>query len=518
MNGADVICETLLANGVDVWFANPGTSEMHLVAALDRRPEIRCVLGLSEGVVTGAADGYARMTGRPAATLLHCGPGLANGLANLHNARRARTPIINIVGDHASYHLPYDPPLASNIASLAHPMSQWVGRTAPGGSVSRDIAAACHAARSLPGVATMIVPADVAWSEVDNECIEEAGTPNRRLPDVDAIELVAAALRDDGASAMMMLGGEALTEAGMEIAQRIAETTGAQLMAYGANARVERGRGRAPLELLPYPLALAIRATENVRTLICIGCDEPVAFFAYPGMPSRIIPDGCRVLKMGSIGDRLVEGLEALADRLNAGRSAPVAIALPPMPSPGRLTDNAISAIVAHGLPDDAIVCDESITSAVRFTGNAKAAARHDYLQLTGGSIGIGIPLAVGAATACPDRKVICLQADGSGMFTCQGLWTQARERMNVLTVIFANRSYAVLHNEMRNVGVASPGKNAQRMLDLTDPHIDWVAMAKAMGVEAARAETTEEFASLFEAAIRTPGPFLIEAVVPQGA
>ena len=164
MNGADRLCDVLLANGVDVCFANPGTSEMHFVAALDRKPAMRCVLGLFEGVVTGAADGYARMTRRPAATLLHTGPGLANGLANLHNARRAHSPIINVVGDHASYHLRHDAPLTSDIESLAAPMSDWVRRVKSADAVGETVADAYRAACSIPGVATLILPADSAWN------------------------------------------------------------------------------------------------------------------------------------------------------------------------------------------------------------------------------------------------------------------------------------------------------------------------------------------------------------------
>ncbi|RUZ81592.1 acetolactate synthase large subunit, partial [Mesorhizobium sp. M7A.F.Ca.CA.001.14.1.1] len=195
MNGADVLCDVLLANDVTVCFANPGTSEMHFVAALDRKPKMRCVLGLFEGVVTGAADGYARMTDRPAATLLHTGPGLANGLANMHNARRAFSPMINIVGDHASYHLPLDAPLTSDIESLAAPMSNWVGRVKGPADVVPAAEAAFRASLTPPGVATLILPADAAWGEVDAVLPGKVTLAPTPAVDMDAVRKIAAAIR-----------------------------------------------------------------------------------------------------------------------------------------------------------------------------------------------------------------------------------------------------------------------------------------------------------------------------------
>ena len=516
MNGADRLCDVLLANDVEVCFANPGTSEMHFVAALDRKPRMRCVLGLFEGVVTGAADGYARMADKPAATLLHLGPGLANGLANLHNARRAHTPMINVVGDHATYHLQHDAPLTSDIESLARPMSHWIRRIADAESVGPDTAAAYQAAMSLPGITTLILPADAAWSEVSETPIRRAALADPEPLAAEAVMAAATAIRS-GKRAVLMLTGRALRADALEIAGRIAEATGLRLTAQPFNGRVERGVGRVPVARVPYPIDLALEMLRDIDVLILVGAKAPVAFFAYPGKPGRLVPDACEVLELAQIGQDLKGALAWLADELGvpSGRPAPVipSVVADTLPT-GRLTGDAISRVVARMMPENAIICDESVSSGRQFFALSQNSVPHDYLQITGGSIGIGIPLAVGAAIACPDRRVIGLQADGSGMYTVQGLWTQARENLDVTTVVFANRAYAILQGEMRNVGVNEFGRNAQRMLTLDEPALDWIAMAKGLGVEAGRATTVEEFVRLFEGALSRRGPFLIEAVL----
>ncbi|NDV89162.1 acetolactate synthase large subunit [Aurantimonas aggregata] len=515
MNGADSLCDTLLANDVNVCFANPGTSEMHFVAALDRKPQMRCVLGLFEGVVTGAADGYARMADKPAATLLHCGPGLANALANLHNARRARTPMVNIVGDHASYHLVHDAPLTSDIESLAWPMSHWVKRTLTPGGLAADAAEACHAAMALPGVATLILPADTAWGEVDPQAQPVRADPVRQpFVDPQAIRAAAQALRS-GRRTRLLLGGRALRADALAVAGRIAAATGARLLAPMMNGRIERGAGRVPIERVPYPIDPSLAALADIQCLVTVGASVPVAFFAYPGKPGRLIPDDAEVVAMGEPGDDLMAALEALADELGA-KAEPVFAPLNAAESvaDGPLTVDNLNAVLAQSIPNNAIVCDETISSGRQFFAATQGAPQHDYLQLTGGAIGIGLPLAAGAAIACPDRKVLLLQADGSGMYTCQALWTQAREGLDVVTVIFSNRAYAILQGEMRNVGVNHFGDNARRMLDLDKPALDWVSLARGMGVEAARAETVAGFTALLRSALSAKGPFLIEAVL----
>jgi acetolactate synthase I/II/III large subunit len=517
MNGADSLCDTLLANDVRVCFANPGTSEMHFVAALDRKPEMRCILGLSEGVVTGAADGYARMTDRPAATLLHTGPGLANGLANLHNARRARIPMINIVGDHASYHLSLDAPLTSDIESLAAPMSNWVHRIRSAEDIAGATEAAYRAAMSPPGIATLILPADAAWGDVSGEPPSVGSHPKPAAVNMDRVREVAAAIRTTPGEAGILVAGAAARADCLEIAGAIAAARDVRLLGEMQLARMERGGGRVSATRIPYPIDSALELLADIDVLILAGATEPVAFFAYPGKPGRLVRKGCKVLTLASHGEDLKGALEALRDELGVRPSQrlPQAMTLSDSIVPfGHLTEDAIAVMVAAALPDDAIICDEGVTSARRLFELSAGSAPHDYLMNTGGAIGCGIPLATGAAIACPQRKVINLQADGSGMYTVQGLWTQARENLDVVTVIFANRSYAVLHGEMRKVGANGIGENARRMMDLDHPAWDWVSVAKGMGVDAAGAYSCEQFADLFQSALRRRGPFLIEAVI----
>ncbi|AVO37104.1 acetolactate synthase large subunit [Pukyongiella litopenaei] len=516
MNGADLLCETLLANDIDTCFANPGTSEMHFVAALDRQPRMRCVLGLSEGVVTGAADGYARMAGKPAATLLHLGPGLANGIANLHNARRAASPIVNVVGDHATYHLALDAPLTSDIDSLARPVSQWLGRAEQADQVGAQTARAVAAARQRPGhVSTLILHADAAWNETSAPVPAPVAPDAPTVPD-DARIRAAAQVLKSGRNVTLIVSGAALMAGPLDRLARIAAATGARLMAQQSNARMQRGRGRPDIDRVPYPIDPALATFADTEHVILIGAREPVAFFAYPGKPGRLLPEGCEVLTLTQDGDDLAAAIDALAQETGAdGATLPDQPAGPPLDLPtGALTPEAIFVAAARHLPENAVICDESVSSGRESFRYTHAAAPHDFLQLTGGAIGIGMPMATGAAIACPDRKVVSLQADGSGMYTVQALWTQAREALDVVTVIFANRRYQILHGELRNVGANAPGENARRMLDLDDPALNWVSIANGMGVEAARAETPQQFDDLLAAACKRRGPFLIEAMI----
>ncbi|WP_025514585.1 acetolactate synthase large subunit [Bordetella trematum] len=519
MNGADSLCDTLLANDVDVCFANPGTSEMHFVAALDRKPRMRCVLGLFEGVVTGAADGYARMADKPAATLLHLGPGLGNGLANLHNAKRARTPMVNVVGDHATYHVRYDAPLTSDVEGVAQPMSHWVHRSLTAQALSADTAEAVRIARQAPGnIATLILPADAAWGELPANSPAPVVAAQQAAAPADAAMLRAAAQAiRSGKRTALLLGGTALREPALSVAGRIAQATGVRLLSPTSNRRVQRGLGRTPVTRIPYPVDQALAALKDVQQLILVGAAAPVAFFAYPGKPSLLAPQEHAPIVMATPEQDLLQALEWLADELGVSPSAP---GLPPVeiateiPRSGALTGAAVCLITARRLPENAIVCDESITQGREFGISNAVSAPHDWLQLTGGAIGIGLPMATGAAVACPDRKVITLQADGSGMYTVQALWTQAREHLDCLTIVLANRSYATLHGEMKNVGVQSPGHNAQRMLDIQDPSLNWVHLAAGMGVEAVRVDTVEAFTQALEQGLSRKGPYLIEALI----
>ncbi|WP_210483393.1 acetolactate synthase large subunit [Microvirga antarctica] len=515
MNGADRLCDLLLANDVDVCFANPGTSEMHFVAALDRKPEMRCVLGLFEGVVTGAADGYARMAGKPAATLLHLGPGLGNGLANLHNARRAETPMINIVGDHATYHLQYDAPLTSDIESIARPMSNWVRTIASVDAMDRDTGDAYAAAVSLPGVATLILPADVAWSPAAETPVERTERPLPAAISEELLGTVIDALRSDQ-RVMIMLSGTALRAEPLRAASAIAAKTKARLMAQTSNARMERGAGRVTIEKLPYRIDLAVETMRDVDVLVLIGAIAPAAFFAYPSKPGVPYRDDCDVIHLASSASDLPALLSRMAHELGATEvPSPSSPGQPTAaPEDGALTGESVCRMVARAIPEGAVICDESISSGASFYGLSHESAPHDYLELTGGAIGVGIPLSLGASLACPDRKVICLQADGSGMYTVQGLWSQARENADVLTIVLANRTYGTLHFEMRNVGVNQFGENASMMLNLDKPDLDWVSLAKGMGVDGGHATTVAEFASLLKTGLARKGPFLIQASI----
>ncbi|MGY3622718.1 acetolactate synthase large subunit [Bradyrhizobium sp. USDA 10063] len=513
--GADHLCDALLALGVDTCFANPGTSEMHFVAALDRRRDMRCVLGLFEGVVTGAADGYGRMMDRPAATLLHLGPGLANGLANLHNARRAGTPIINIVGEHSTAHLPLDAPLTSDIETLARPMSAFVRRIGSATSIEQDVTDAWDASLAN-GIATLILPADMAWSERSAAApLARRSQPPRREVDPDKFKAVVDRLRS-GCKAALILSGQALRADALADAERICARTGARLFAQGVNGRIERGRGRAPIEKISFAWEQGRAALAGIDMIVLIGAKEPVTFFGYPTQSGRLAPEGCSVVELGGLGHDLKGILahlaEAVGPRSAAGlQTSHLAAAEVSLQADAPLTAEMINSVVAAKLPENAIVCDEAITSAGFYELSYNAPV-HDYLQITGGAIGIGMPMAAGAAIACPGRKVVSLQADGSGLYTLQGLWTQAREKLDIVTIIFANRGYAILHGEMRKVGVASPGQNARRMLDIEDPEIDWVKLAGGMGVAAERVTTVQRFAEVFDAALRQRGPFVIEA------
>ena len=514
MNGAESLVETLAGAGVDVCFANPGTSEMHFVAALDRVGDMRCVLGLFEGVATGAADGFGRMADRPASTLLHLGPGLANGLANVHNARRANTPMVNIVGDHATYHKEYDAPLTSDVEGAARPFSDWVRTSADSRSVARDGADAVAAAMTPPGrVATLILPADASWNEADGPA-PPPPVGGRAPVAPEAISHAARVLRS-GEPAVLFMGGHALREPGLELAGRIAAKTGARLLAQTLNARVERGVGRVAVDFLPYPVDVALATLAGVRHLVLVGSEAPVAFFAYPDKPSALSPPQCETHTLATPGEDIVGALEALAEELGAPKDAPVqAREEYPPPSGEEITPEAAAAAVGKLLPEGAIVVDEALTAAAAFLSRTRGAAPHDFLQVTGGAIGIGLPLATGAALACPDRKVICLQADGSAMYTVQAMWTQAREGLDVTTLILNNRSYSILKQELANLGQGDAGRGALDMMELDRPALDWVGLARGMGVEAERARTMEELQRQLAAGLRSEGPYLIDLVL----
>jgi acetolactate synthase-1/2/3 large subunit len=516
MNGARALLATLVGAGVDVCFSNPGTSEMHFVAALDEVPEMRGVLALFEGVATGAADGYARVAGRPAATLLHLGPGLGNGLANLHNARRARTPMVNIVGDHASHHARFDAPLQSDMASLARPVSGWYRVTAGADDVGADAADAVAAAWGPPGVvATLVLPADASWSaSAVGPCPPRPRAAPSLVPG-EALEDVAKALRS-GERAALLLGGSALRARGLKAASRISGATDAPLLCETFPANLERGAGIPSVDRLGYLAEFAQAQMAGVRHLILVDAKSPVSFFAYPEKPSDLVPPDCTVHTLVRAGEDAPAALEALADVLGADPNGdtPAPGMRPDRPT-GALSSETLAAAIGAALPEQAVVVDEGNTAGLFVAGATAGAPPHDWLTLTGGAIGIGLPLATGAAVAAPDRPVLCLQADGSAMYTLQALWTQAREGLNVTTVVLANRSYAILNMELHRVGADAGGPLARRLLDLTDPELDFVALARGMGVPARRVETADALTAALVEGFAEPGPSLIEVPLP---
>lgn len=512
MNGAQALLRTLVDSGVDVCFANPGTSEMHFVAALDDVPAMRGVLGLFEGVVTGAADGYGRMTGRPAATLLHLGPGLGNGLANLHNARRARTPMVNIVGDHALDHKALDAPLESDIDAIAGTVSGWMRRSEHVAALAGDAADAVAAARSGAGIATLILPADVAWGEGAERAAPLSVSPPASIDD-SVIGDIASILTNAGPTTALLVGGSVLVPSGSRALERIHLATGARMLHETFPAKMARGAGRFEPDRLAYFGEMAMDQLSGVEHLILLGATEPVAFFAYPGKPGRLVPDGCRVHVLAEPGTDALGALEELAARVADGvePTSPPTIA-PDRPS-GPLNAMTAAAALAATLPEHAIVSDEAATSGVFMLGAARQAPQHDWLSLTGGAIGQGMPVATGAAIACPDRPVVNLQADGSAMYTIQSLWTQAREQLDVTTVLCNNGAYAILGIELDRVGADAGGPIARSMFDLGRPDLDFCRLSEAQGVPAVRVTTAEELCDALTRAYHEPGPHLIEAM-----
>jgi acetolactate synthase-1/2/3 large subunit len=511
MNGAESLVRTLVAGGVDVCFTNPGTSEMHFVAALDRVEGMRCVLGLFEGVVTGAADGYFRMKGTPASTLLHLGPGLANGLANLHNAKKAHSGIVNIVGQHATYHIGYNAPLTSDIEGLARPMSAWVRTSPDAKSVAADGAAAIAAAKSAPPqIATLILPADTAWNEADG--IAQVPVDSQRVSySPQAVDEAAKLLRK-GSETLLLITGSALTEQGLALAEQIAGKTGCRVMGQTYHPRMARGRGRFSIDRIPYVIEQALPILKNFKHIVLVEANDPIAFFAYPNKPSMLKPEGCEVHRMTAWGENSVAALEALANTLGAKPQDVKPQKLMELAKPtGALTHASIAQAIALAIPENAIVVDESVTTGRGFFPPTASAAPHDWLQNMGGSIGFSTPVATGAAVACPDRKVICMVGDGSAMYTLQSLWTQAREGLNVVTIVFANRIYQILRGEFDGVGAGEPGKRALDMLKLDRPTIDFVSLAKGMGVPGRAVANVDDFNKALAEAVAEPGPRLIE-------
>ena len=515
MNAADALLKTLVDNGLEVVFANPGTSEMHLVAAIDHYPQIRPVLGLFEGVVTGAADGYARMSGKAAANLLHLGPGLGNGFANIHNAKKARSPMINIVGDHATFHLKYDAPLTSDLDGLAKSSSDWVERVKSPEELPAGGSRAWQAAHNFPGqIATLIVPADCAWGETDKigKILNSVGPSEI---DNDVLREAYEALTDKS-NCMLFLGGEFLDEQSVNMAAKIATKTGARLATETFRKRQRRGFGIPVVEPLPYFSEMAEDFLDGIESIVFVGSKPPVSFFAYPDKRSYLSPENSKLVQLATFEQDGKKALESLCEMLDANEISKELLPSETSQAPlnGELNPAHVGLLLGELLPEEAIVSDEAATSGFLVYPNTWNSKPHDWLSLTGGSIGQGLPLATGAAIACPDRPVICLHGDGGAMYTIQSLWTQARENLNVTNIIFSNRAYAILKIELDRVGALETGDRAESLFSLENPEINWVSLGKSLGVESFTAPTVEEFRKIFSSAVNEPGPSLIEVRV----
>lgn len=512
MNGAETLITTLIDQGVDICFANPGTSEMHFLAALDN-PRMRSVLCLFEGVATGAADGWYRMRGKPASTLLHLGPGLANGLANIHNAKRASSGMVNIVGEHSLSHLKYDPPLNSDIEGLARPLSHWVRKTESASAIAWDTANAVRQAGAHPGrIATLILPGDASWQDAGEPYPVPAVTPPaRRAPSPGRVEAMAKLLRS-GESVMLVLANKATRGRALELAGRVAAGTGCRLGTQFFTARIERGAGRTPLERIPYAVAQAQAFLKDIQHIVTVETREPVAFFSYPGKPSLLKPASTLVHPLVEADEDSELAFEMLLDALGLHGTAQLTQAAIETPAPtGALNPLSIAHALAVAIPEGCIVVDESLTTGRESMGHTIGAKSHDLINNLGGSIGYATPVATGAALACPDRRVFCMVGDGSAMYTIQSLWTQVRENLDITTIIFANNQYAILKAEYANMGAGTPGPQAMAMIDIDRPTIDWVAMAKSLGVPGSTVTTAEELTAALSRSCRGVGPQLIE-------
>jgi acetolactate synthase-1/2/3 large subunit len=512
MTGAESLIRTAYAAGIEVCFANPGTTEVPFVEAFDRVPGTRTVLGLFEGVCTGAADGYARMAGKPALTLLHLGPGFANGVAYLHDARRARSPIVNLIGDHATWHIAADPPLHSDIESLARPVSAWLRKSASAEALANDVAEAIAFASVAPGrIATLIAPHDYQMAEASNTI---APLPVAAPPQVseDAVRAAFNLLRKDKTA--LLVGGLATNARGLRAAARIAAATGCRLLCENFPARLERGNGLPAVTRVPYFPEPAQALFGQFSSFVLAGAKSPVTFFGYPGVRSYVIAPEQETVTLATPDEDSVGALEALAEALNAPPFAPLPQPERAAKPTGALTPETLTAAVGALQPAGAIIMDEGLTSSGHYDKQSLGAPLHSYLTQPGGAIGLGLPCATGAAVACPDRAVINIQADGSAMYTLQSLWTQARESLNVTTIICNNRSYRIIGVELRRAGIEEVGQQAQSLMNLNNPPLNWVQLAEGMGVPGVCVETADDFVIQLERALTESGPHLIEAIL----
>jgi acetolactate synthase-1/2/3 large subunit len=513
VNGAELLVRSAKTRGIEVCFANAGTTEIPIVMALDAAKGIKAILGLFEGVCTGAADGYGRMMGKPAMALLHLGPGFANGIANLHDARRAATPLLNVIGQHATWHLPADPPLAMDVEALTRTVSGWVRTAGSVETLSQDTSEAINAAL-FGQISSLIVPHDVQLAEAADT---KTGSIDFAFDPVsaDAIEKTAQRLRAARKSALL-LDGRALTRPGLEAASRIQARVRSDLLAPTFFSCGERGAGLPDVVRIPYFPEEAISMLSDYDVVVIVSAHEPVTFFGYPGIRGQVLSNEQEKLYLCQERENPVEALEALADAVDAPARPTMRDAQSPrahLPD-GELTAEKACLTLAALQPERAIIVDEAITSGFTYYPLTASSPPHTFMTIAGGSIGYGIPCATGAAVACPDRPVINLQADGSALYTVQALWTQAREGLHVITLICSNRSYKIVQVELSRAGITLFGDNARALTELNNPPIDWVSLARGFGVPAVSVNTVEGLARELQVGLAEHGPRLVEMVL----
>ena len=513
VNGAELLLITALNAGVEVCFANPGTTELTLVKALDRNPAMRAILCLFEGVCSGAADGYARMGGKPALTLSHLGPGFANSLANLHNAKRANTPVINIIGDHPDWHLPHDAPLTSDIEALANSVSALTTRVDTVANIPKMFLEAYHAAVKPPGqVATLIFPADLQAQEqpwVKRLPIVE---PERSVVNDERIEVAGGVLKSKS-DVVLLLGDQALSQRGQCAAARICAGTGARAIVETFIKRMERGGIVPDFPRLPYFPDQALNALAGANLLL-VGAKNPVSFFGYPDYPSQLV-SADKVLTVANANENCEAALDALADLVGAPAFSQAVVPENKITGLGPLNTTMVGEILAASLPENAGVVVEGASCGYPFYAASGSAPSHTIMTTTGGAIGQGPPCATGAAICAPDRVIVNLQSDGSALYTAQALWTQAREGLTVKTLVTSNRRYGILQEELQRSGVSEMGTSMKALTSLDNPAIDWVGLATGYGVHARRVETGEDLLAALEDSFEEPGPELIELCLP---
>lgn len=510
MNGSECLVGTLINHGVDLLFTNPGTSEVGLLAEIGTSEQIRAVPVLFEGIAAGAADGYFRMTGCPAATMLHVGPGLANAWSALHNAAKARSGVVNIVGQLSEAHLEYESPLKSDLLALATSVSDVVRYPLSSARVGIDAHAAADAAKRGK-VATLVMANDVGWSDG----AELATPPGAQNTDAHgALDPAAMTALKQGPRTLFLLGGLALDVGAQRDAAAIASATGCSVMIEWANARCERGGDLPSWARIPYPVDEAVRTLAAYDTIVLCGAAEPIAFFNYRNSPSRLAAPSARVIDLHAEGADVRLALGAARRALASDPARPC------HPPASRYTYGApkspdpVSAAIAAALPEDAIIVNEAITSASDLFAASAAAPRHTWLDNLGGSIGFALPAAIGAAIGAPGRRVIALCGDGSTMYSLQGLWTMARENLDITVLVFANRAYKILINELVQASDAHLNDRTFSLLQLDNPAIGWAKLSGSLGVDATRVHSFDQLKAALTLALDTQGPRLIEVVI----